>query len=142
FVLFAPHRLQNLHHEAGVDRVDGQIADYRIGVCRESIVPLLPMLGIAPAGFMRRHVARGAPFECHRLRLGNALCGLGSVSRLYRVEARQAGACAGARPPGALRRGLPSWSEPSPIWRSRPFLLNRKSQDLLIWPPLPSVTCK
>src|SRR6516165_10895020 len=64
--LVLPDRLQHLEHQRRVDVLHWQIADDGMDVAIKRVAPLLPMLGIAPAGFMRGDVSLGALLEGDR----------------------------------------------------------------------------
>jgi hypothetical protein len=67
-----PDGLDRLHHEANVDRRDGQAPEHRESIGGERVAPLLPVLGVAPAGLMSGDKGFGALLERHRLgRLGH-----------------------------------------------------------------------
>src|SRR5262252_2870280 len=57
-----------------MDILNRQLPDDRMDVSRKRVVPLLPVLRVAPSGLVRLHVLRGAPRECDRLRLVGLLC--------------------------------------------------------------------
>src|SRR6516225_3018715 len=64
--LVLPDRLQAFEHQRRVNVLHGQIADDGMDIAIKRIAPLLPMLGIAPAGLMRRDVSFGALLEGDR----------------------------------------------------------------------------
>src|SRR6516165_2690059 len=67
--LVLPDRLQHFEHQRRVDVLHGQVADHWIDIRLERVAPLLPMLRIAPAGFVRSDVSLGTLLEgdCPRL---------------------------------------------------------------------------
>lgn len=60
-----PDRLQRLHDQPRVDRLDGQRAEDRIDVCRERRGPLSRVLRVFPARPVRCDVRLGACLERH-----------------------------------------------------------------------------
>ena len=68
--LRGPDRLKDFQDQPGINVLNGQGADYRAGVDLKNFRPLLGMLRVRPARFMRLDVGRRA------LREGNGLCGL------------------------------------------------------------------
>src|SRR6266849_6747967 len=54
--LRAPDRLQRLDHKPHVDGPHRQFAEHGRDVCAEGVFPLRGMLGVSPAGTVRRYV--------------------------------------------------------------------------------------
>src|SRR5436190_20226686 len=67
FGLLRPDRLDGLHDEADIDYLDGEIAEMRVHICIECRRPLAPVLRVAPARLMCRHVGGSACLERHGL---------------------------------------------------------------------------
>src|SRR5262245_50551652 len=61
-----PQWLDDLHHQADIDRRNGQLAEYGIDVHHKRTPPLLAVSSIAPVVFMARHIG----FSRLRERLG------------------------------------------------------------------------
>src|SRR5262249_7974449 len=72
--LACPDRGKDLHHEGGIDRRYGQIADHRVDVGFEGILPLPAMLLVPPAGFLVPQQFLGDLLECLDPSFGEALC--------------------------------------------------------------------
>src|SRR6266513_603849 len=67
FGLLRPDRLDAFHDEADVDDLYREIAEMRVHICIECPRPLGPVLRVAPARLMRRHVGLSACLEGHCL---------------------------------------------------------------------------
>src|SRR5204862_1302412 len=67
FGLLRPDRLDGFHDKADIDYLDGEIAEMRVHICIECPRPLGPVLRVAPARLMRRHVGLSACLEGHCL---------------------------------------------------------------------------
>jgi len=83
--LCAPNRLDRLHDEADIDRADREFAENRIGISFKRCRPLLGMIGVRPAGTMRRHITFGALLERHDRSLaqtGREFCGPALLKRI------------------------------------------------------------
>src|SRR5579885_2656250 len=65
---FRPDRLNGFHYEPGIDVRDRKGAEDGIDIGRQGVRPLIRMLGISPAGAVRRDVRFGASLERHGLR--------------------------------------------------------------------------
>ena len=63
FGLRRPDRFEALHDVRGVDPINRQRAERRLGVCFERVRPLLPMFGVAPARAVRCDVLLGRRLE-------------------------------------------------------------------------------
>ena len=71
--------LQYLEHKRGIDRLNGQITKLAVGVGREHVPPLLPVLLVPPTAFVCSDVAFAARAkgDSFRGREGlRALCGV------------------------------------------------------------------
>ena len=88
FRLARPQRLDDFHHHAGIDTIDRNFAEDRIGIGGKRVAPLRPVLRIAPAALMARDVTLGAfPEVLRRGRVYRLSCAL-SVASLDWVYAR------------------------------------------------------
>lgn len=85
--LRCPDRFNGPHHEAGVDALDGQVAERRVGVGVQRRMPLRGVLGVAPAGLVRLDIGQRAFAEGHGL--GGFQPGFSALrlARLDRVDA-------------------------------------------------------
>jgi hypothetical protein len=81
-----PDRLQHLHHQPHIDRLDGQGAKDRVDVGMQRARPLRRVLGVFPAGLMRFDIARGTILECHRHCRGQQFAGSLGLTRLDRID--------------------------------------------------------
>ena len=107
-----PDGLDRLHHQANVDRRDGQAAEHRESVGGERVAPLLPVLGVAPAGLMRGDKGFGALLERHRLGRLDDRGHAGSFSRFDRINPIETLTTAFARSLALPRARYPDRAKP------------------------------
>ena len=86
FRLGAPQRLQDLQGQVGIGFLQRQRTDDGIGVSFQRIAPLLPVLGVAPSGFMRGNEPLTHLLEGHELGGLNRGSGLQLAAVLARVD--------------------------------------------------------
>src|SRR5215216_8150501 len=83
-------RLDRLHHKSGVDRLHRQSAEYWRRIILQRVAPLLPMLGVIPARFMRRDIGCRTFIERHHPSGVNARPRPLGVAVLDRIDAGMA----------------------------------------------------